>query len=257
MLALIAFLLMQMSNVPTTGNVLATPQPAATTDPLFVFHATKADLAEGRHLFEVKCSSCHGAHLQGSAQGPPLAGLDIQAFDFMLRTGRMPSQVSFEQEMHQQARFPPDKERDIIDYVLSTSGGNKVLPHVTLHFDKGSLATGRHVWEENCEMCHAATGEGNSVDYRDVAPSVMDASPQVVADAVRFGPDVMPRFGPDVIDQARLDDLASYVWFLQHGKYNPGGLRLSNWGPVDEGFMLWAVAMPLLVLLVRRIGSTE
>jgi ubiquinol-cytochrome c reductase cytochrome c subunit len=66
----------------------------------------------------------------------------------------------------------------------------------------------------------------------------------------------MPRFGPQVIDQRHLDDLASYVWYLQHAQYNPGGLQLANWGPVSEGFIAWTVGIGLLVLLVRRIGST-
>jgi ubiquinol-cytochrome c reductase cytochrome c subunit len=85
----------------------------------------------------------------------------------------------------------------------------------------------------------------------------MDATPQDLADAVRYGPDVMPRFGPNVIDQRHLDDLASYVWYLQHAKYNPGGLQLANWGPVSEGFMAWTFGIGLLVLLARRIGSVE
>lgn len=257
MLAILALLLLQMSTVPSTGNVLATPQPAQTTDPNFVAHASADDLREGRHLFDIKCATCHGMSLQGSAQAPPLVGVEVQAVDFMLRTGRMPAHVAFEQEYHKMPRFTPAQVRDIVAYVMHDSTGNKVLPHVTLKLDKESLATGRHVYEENCEQCHAATGEGNSVDYRDVAPSLMDATPQDLADAVRYGPDVMPKFGPDVIDQNRLDDLASYVWYLQHAKYNPGGLRLANWGPVDEGFMLWTFGMGLLVLLVRRIGSTD
>lgn len=256
-LALIAaILLLQQSNVPSTGNVLATPQPAASFDPLYVLRASQSDLREGERLFNTHCTSCHGAVLQGTAQGPPLIGIDVQAVDFELRTGRMPAAVPFQQEMHKLPFFPPDQIRNIVSYVMSKSNGNKVLPTVTVRGDDESLKRGREVWEANCQQCHSATAHGDSVGYANVAPSLMDSTPQDLADAVRYGPDVMPRFGPQVIDQRHLDDLASYVWYLQHAQYNPGGLQLANWGPVSEGFIAWTVGIGLLVLLVRRIGST-
>lgn len=215
------------------------------------------DVQQGERLFNTHCSSCHGLSLQGTAQGPPLVGIDIQDIDFELRTGRMPTAVPFEQETHKAPYFPQSKIDDIIGYVMSKSDGNKQLPAVTIHSDMQSIAAGRQVYEENCEQCHAATGHGNAVDYADVAPSLMDSSPQDLADAVRYGPDVMPRFGPNVIDQAHLDDLASYVRYLQNGQYNPGGLQLANWGPVSEGFVAWVFGIGLLVLLARRIGTVE
>lgn len=255
--AIAAAILMQMSSVPSSGNVLATPQPTQSADPFFALHPSRGDLRQGARLFNTRCTSCHGMHLQGTAQGPPLIGVDIQDVDFELRTGRMPAAVPFEQEMHKLPYFPPRQVRDIVSYVMSKSDGNKVLPTVTLRSDTESIKTGRNVYEENCEQCHAATGRGNAVDYADVAPSLMDATPQDLADAVRYGPDVMPKFGPNVIDQRQLDDLASYVWYLQHAKYNPGGLQLANWGPVSEGFVAWTFGIGLLVLLARRIGSVE
>ena len=258
MLAIIvSVLLLQASNVPSSGNVLATPQPAATFDPLYVLHASASDVREGERLFNTHCTSCHGAVLQGTVQGPPLIGVDVQNVDFELRTGRMPAAVPFEQEMHKLPFFPPQQVNDIVTYVMSKSNGNKVLPSVTLHTDDRSLETGREVFEANCQQCHSATGHGASIGYANVAPGLMDATPQDLADAVRYGPDVMPKFGPNVIDQARLDDLASYVSYLQHAKYNPGGLQLANWGPVSEGFITWTFGIGLLVLLARRIGSID
>jgi ubiquinol-cytochrome c reductase cytochrome c subunit len=255
--ALAAMLLLQTSSVPSSGNALATPQPTESTNPYFALHPSPADLREGEHLFNTRCTSCHGMNLQGTDQGPPLIGIDVEAIDFELRTGRMPAPVPFEQEMHKVPYFPPRQIRNIVAYVMSKSNGNKILPTVTLRNDPESIRSGRQVYDENCGQCHAATGHGNSVHYANVAPSLMDATPQDLADAVRYGPDVMPRFGPNVIDQRHLDDLASYVWYLQHAKYNPGGLQLANWGPVSEGFMAWTFGIGLLVLLARRIGSVE
>jgi len=219
--------------------------------------APQGDVHVGRRLFNIHCTTCHGMNLQGTAHGPPLIGIGIQAVDFQLRTGRMPAAAPWEQEMRKAPFFSPRQIQDIETYVMSRSAGNTVLPTVTIRSDTESLRRGRQVWEENCEQCHAATGAGNSVDYSDVAPSLMDETPQEIADAVRDGPDVMPKFGPNVIDQRDLDDLASYISFLQHAKYNPGGLQLANWGPVSEGFMAWVFGMGLLVLLIRRIGTTD
>lgn len=258
MIALLAaILLLQMSNVPSSGNVLATPQPRETFDPLYVLHAGANDVREGERLFNTHCTSCHGGNLQGTAQGPPLIGIEVEAVDFELRTGRMPAAVPFEQETHKLPYFPAQQVRDIVSYVMAKSPGNKVLPTVTLRGDDETIRIGRQVFAANCEQCHSATGHGDSVGYADVAPSLMDATPQDLAEAVRYGPDVMPRFGPNVIDQKHLDDVASYVWYLQHAKYNPGGLQLANWGPVSEGFMAWTFGIGLLVFLARRIGSVE
>ena len=210
--ALAAILLLQTSSVPSSGNVLATPQPQQTFDPLYALHANANDLREGERLFNTHCTSCHGAHLQGTAQGPPLINVEIEGADFELRTGRMPAPVPFQQEFHKLPYFPPQQVRDIVSYVMSHSTGNKVLPTVTLRGDMESISTGRRVYEANCEQCHNATGHGDAVGYADVAPSLMDSTPQDLADAVRYGPDVMPKFGPSVIDQSRLDDLAAYVW---------------------------------------------
>lgn len=255
--AAITIVLFQLTSVPSSGNVLATPQPARGDDPLYVLHASRQDLRVGEHLFRTNCSACHGLHLQGTAEGPSLRHADVQDVDFQLRTGRMPAPVPFEQEMHKPAYFPPGKMRDVVAYVMSKSTGNTILPTVTVQSGDPALRRGRRLFEANCEQCHSASGHGDSVGFSEVAPSLMQASPQDLADAVRYGPGVMPRFGPTVIDQKSLNDLASYVWYLQRAKYNPGGLQLANWGPTSEGFIAWIFGIGLLVVLARRIGSID
>jgi ubiquinol-cytochrome c reductase cytochrome c subunit len=119
------------------------------------------------------------------------------------------------------------------------------------------LRKGRAVYAENCEQCHGVGARGDAVGYQDVAPDLMDSTPIEIAEAVRMGPDVMPRFGPKIIDDRNLNDLIVYVQFLQRGQYNPGGLALANLGPASEGFVAWTVGLGLLVLLARRIGSVD
>lgn len=254
-------LLMQDTVVPSSGNVLANPASLAPVDPAYPAHATAQQIKTGGQLFNVHCASCHGLNLQGTAQAPPLVGVDAQDVDFMVRTGRMPAEVPFEQEMHHVPQFNAEQIQELVDYVVSKSAGEKMLPEVNVpdlnRTPPEMLRKGREVYEENCEQCHAATGRGDSVGYADVAPELTDATPLEIAEAVRMGPDVMPAFGKKIIPDKNLDALISYVQYLQRGKYNPGGLQLANWGPVSEGFVAWTFGLGLLVLLIRRIGSTE
>ena len=209
---------------------------------------------EGRQLFAVHCATCHGVNLQGSSQGPPLINVDAIDVDFELSTGRMPASIPFEQEEHKKPLFTPAQIDALVQFVSSKSSGSSWLPTTIA---RGDAVRGRSIYEENCEQCHGATGHGDAVGYQNVAPELMNATPRQIVEAVRMGPDVMPKFGPAIIDDRNLSDLVSYVGFLQHGQYNPGGLQLANWGPVPEGFIAWVFGVGLLVLLARRIGTTE
>lgn len=208
----------------------------------------------GHLLFDVHCSSCHGLQLQGSAQGPPLLDASAARVDFMLRTGRMPALVPWEEEFHKSRPFSHAQIALLVKYVMSRSHGNPQLPSLRL---PGNLERGREIYAENCEQCHAATGRGDSVGYAEAAPSLMQASPIVIAEAMRTGPSVMPRFGKHVIDRRGVDDVITYIGWLKRSRYNAGGLGLGNWGPASEGFIVWFAGIGLLLLLVRRIGTTD
>lgn len=87
----------------------------------------------------------------------------------------------------------------------------------------------------------------------------MQTAPEQIAEAVRSGPGEMPRFGPDVMTDGKLDDLVSFVEYLQHEKssYNPGGLQLANVGPVAEGFVAWIFGLGALLLFALSVGSRD
>ncbi|HEV7178531.1 MAG TPA: c-type cytochrome [Candidatus Baltobacteraceae bacterium] len=217
--------------------------------------AATAQQNQGKLLFENRCTSCHGLYLQGSPDGPPLIGKSAAAVDFMLRTGRMPAAVAWEQTIAQKPQFDDERIRAIVAYVVFAGHGNPALPNPL----PGNVAGGRALFAENCQSCHGITGHGASVGYAQVAPSLMSAAPEQIAEAVRIGPGVMPTFGTDVIAPSELDDIVSYVGMLQNRSRanNPGGLQLANIGPVAEGFVAWFFGIGLLVLLCRRIGTTD
>lgn len=214
--------------------------------------------ASGHDLYDVHCSSCHGAALQGTMRAPALVNVDAAKVDFMLRTGRMPSQDTNEQQWRKTPRLTAEQIGAIESYVASRSSGEKIVdvpspPPTTAQ----SLSRGRAVYEEHCEQCHAAGGYGNgAVGYHNVAPSILNSDSKTIAEAVREGPDVMPKFGPRVIDDAALADLSAYVRYLQKTPDNPGGAAMDNWGPVAEGLAAWFAGIGVLVLVARRIGDT-
>lgn len=209
----------------------------------------------GRALYDTHCSSCHGAHLQGSADGPPLFAKSAADVDFMLRTGRMPASVSWQQPLQRAPQFDDARIRALVTYVTTAGRGVAMLPVVSV----GNATRGRALYAENCQACHGVTAHGASVGGSEVAPSLMWVAPQQIAEAVRVGPGVMPSFGSDVVKRRDLDDVVTYVALLQRQSYanNPGGLQLANVGPVAEGFVAWVFGIGLLVLLCRCIGTAE
>jgi ubiquinol-cytochrome c reductase cytochrome c subunit len=211
--------------------------------------------SQAKRLYENRCSSCHGLSLQGSSNGPPLIGKSAADVDFMLRTGRMPAAVAWEQPAAQRPEFDDGEIRALVAYVVLVGQGSPALP--TLR--PGNVVRGRAAFAQNCAACHGVTGRGASVGYSEVAPSLAAAAPMVVAEAVRVGPGVMPAFGHDVISASDLDDVVAYVALLQRRSRaeNPGGVSLGNVGPVAEGFVGWLFGLGLLVLLCRRIGTTD
>jgi mono/diheme cytochrome c family protein len=98
-----------------TGGVYAafTPADAAKQD-------DASEIAKGKALFLVGCSSCHGMNgegittKRGKQLGPPLVGVGAAAVDFQVGTGRMP--------MAQPGAQAPRKK------VLSASSGRTSPP---------------------------------------------------------------------------------------------------------------------------------
>jgi ubiquinol-cytochrome c reductase cytochrome c subunit len=112
------------------------------------------------------------------------------------------------------------------------------------------------VFAANCQACHGAVGQGATVGEGAEAPPLYPASELDIAEAVRVGPDPMPRFDPDLLDQYDLDSLVKYVVWLRHPP-DLGGLSMGHVGPVAEGFVAWVVGLGTLVLVIRAIGTRE
>jgi ubiquinol-cytochrome c reductase cytochrome c subunit len=216
-------------------------------------HAATAAQAGGRGqtLYQQNCASCHGQQGQGTQRGPTLIGVGAASADFYLSTGRMP----ITDEQRNPGRGKPAFGRTDIDalvaYVASLGGG-PAIPDVDPA--AGRLADGEQLYQENCAACHSATGTGGALTSGQVAPSLAQATPVQVAEAIRVGPGAMPRFPPQALNDPQVDSITAYVGRLQEGG-NRGGWDLGRIGPVTEGLVAWVVGLGLLLWVVRRLGK--
>lgn len=176
----------------------------------------------------------------------------------MLDTGRMPAAAPGVNEIHRQSIFTRAQIAQLVEYVASLSSlpARTSLPRVV----SGDAVAGGKLFTENCAQCHGAAGEGDSVGSDNVAPSLAGATAEEIGEAIRIGPGVMPRFGRDVLSDRNVDDIASYLNYMQSQGSAPkgpnsGGFSLSHVGPVAEGFVAWVFGLGALVLFIRRIGS--
>jgi ubiquinol-cytochrome c reductase cytochrome c subunit len=204
----------------------------------------------GSDLYAQSCAGCHGADLRGrKGQGPALRGVGAAAVDFYLSTGRMPLADPTDEPVRADPEF---SRRDIQALVAYVSGfGGPAIPAVDP--DRGDVARGKEAFTESCAGCHQVLGRGGIVTGAFV-PSLTDATPRQLAEAVRVGPYLMPPFGERQIDQRELDDIAAYVRASRHPD-DRGGWGIGNIGPVPEGMIAWLLAGVVLLGVVRLLGE--
>lgn len=218
-------------------------QPALADDPVLV--------AEGRDLFVVGCSSCHGVEGEGTDNGPRIVDAGEAAADFQLRTGRMPAADVEGQQPTKPVAYSDDEIRALVAYVGSLGDG-PLIPDVDA--SRGDLARGGELYRANCAACHNAAGIGGALSYGSEAPSVLHVHPTQVGEAMRTGPGQMPTFGPDTFTPQDLDDIARHIEELSDPSHR-GGLSLGGAGPVTEGFVAVLFALGGIVLALRWITA--
>ena len=216
-------------------------------------HARAATpMSHGAQLFAVHCSSCHGAQLEGSANGPPLLTVSRMAMEFYLTTGRMPATVSGIQDMRRTPMLSPIQIDAIVGYVMSRSHGEQREVRVN---GSGNVQSGRALFIANCSACHGATGKGGSVGYGWLAPNLDADTPIQIGEAIRTGPGVMPTFDRRTLTNAQVNDILRYVAMLQTHPRQAGGVAFGNIGAVAEGMLAWVLGLGLIVIVCRIIGT--
>src|SRR6185437_3452100 len=207
-------------------------------------------VSSGRALFESSCASCHGMNAQGiPGRGPSLHGVGALAADFYLQTGRMPLPSPRAQPLRSSHAFPQSQIKALVAYVASFGGP----PVPVVHPRRGSLSEGQRLFGLDCAGCHTIQGQGGIVTGA-VVPSLNQATPTQIAQAIRIGPYVMPRFGPGELSDGQIDSIARYIQSTQHPE-DRGGWGIGRIGPIPEGMVAWLLAAAALLLVARLLGE--
>lgn len=202
----------------------------------------------GRELFVRSCASCHGPGGEGTAYGPDITDAGAAAFDFQLRTGRMPLPAPGAPTVRKPPAFGARAIAALVAFG-ATLGEGPPVPNVYLV--PGDLGLGARLFRENCAPCHGATANGGAVGGNAFAPSLHASAPLDVAEAMVTGPGQMPVFG---FSDSERDAIVTYVVHLQEQR-DPGGLDIGGIGPVPEGFVAWTVGLGALVAAVVFVAG--
>jgi ubiquinol-cytochrome c reductase cytochrome c subunit len=150
-------------------------------------------------------------------------------------------------------RHAPAYDPDTVDALVAFVGRLVADPGPRIpDVAPGDVAKGGEVFRENCAACHAWSGGGGALLHRE-APPIQASTPVQTAEVVRVGSGQMPAFGQAALTKEQLDDLVSYVEYLDDPR-DRGGQSLHHLGPVAEGAMS-LVALGVVLLLCRWIGD--
>lgn len=222
--------------------------------------ADEALIEEGRKLFTVGCSSCHGLNAEGivtengNNYGPPLAGVGAASVWFQLSTGRMPLQQPGVQAPPKEPVYTDAEMEAIAAYIASLAPGPGIPSEDMVDPSKGDVAVGRDFFQTNCTACHNFAGSGGALPHGGYAPSLMNTSSLDIYLAMLTGPGQMPVFSDDVITPEQKRDIIAYVDSLKT-QTAYGGSDLGSKGPVTEGLWGWLAGIGLLVLVTVWIAS--
>jgi ubiquinol-cytochrome c reductase cytochrome c subunit len=216
----------------------------------------------GAALYAASCSQCHGVNGAGRSApreesgvgdvagvGPSLRGVGALAADFYLRTGYMPLRNPYDQPRRSRVLFSEQDLRALVAYVASLGPG-PAIPHPDPAL--GSVSAGFSLFVQNCAGCHQVSAAGGYVPDS-VAPPLAADSARQIAEAVRIGPNLMPRFSQSLLTDRQLDSVIAYVRYTD-APYDRGGWSLGHIGPVPEGLVAWFIAAVVLVGVTLTVG---
>jgi ubiquinol-cytochrome c reductase cytochrome c subunit len=220
-------------------------------------HASSASnsdpaIAAGRQLFLQGCATCHGLNGEGGKRAPSLIGVGGAAVDFQVGTGRMPlKEHGPEAESHQQ-EYSDDQIEQMAAYVASLGPGPAIPTN--LHYQDADTAFGGALFRTNCAQCHNFAGSGGALTYGKYAPTLSDATPKQIYEAMITGPENMPVFGDQQITPPQKLAIINYIRTIKT-QADPGGAGLGRIGPVSETVVAWLVGIGVLVLFTLWIGA--
>ena len=215
-----------------------------------------AQVAEGKALFQVTCSSCHGLNGEGTTQGPSLVGVGAAAVEFQMATNRMPMAKPGAQAPRKVVQYTAEEINNIARYV-HTLGPGPDIPNSSAYdysaLTDEDIARGGELFRTNCSACHQAAANGGALPNGKYAPALHGVEPLHIYEAMRTGPQQMPVFSAGAIPD---EDVAAIIGYLKELEQQPSaGFSLGGLGPVTEGFFGWVIGIGGLCLVAVWIAS--
>jgi ubiquinol-cytochrome c reductase cytochrome c subunit len=225
-------------------------------------------VAQGRKLFLVSCSFCHGQNGEGVRSqdgehqlGPSLIGVGAAAVDFQVGTGRMPMSQPGAQVPNKPRAFSDEEVAALAAYVATLGPGPAIptksdysLDGMTESQKQDAIARGGQIFLTNCTACHNFEGSGGAMPRGGYAPKIRGVDPKHIYEAMLTGPQNMPNFTNGNLSPDEKRDVIAYLGSLNQMK-EYGGFGLGGLGPVSEGLAAWLVGLGLCVAFAVWIAA--
>jgi ubiquinol-cytochrome c reductase cytochrome c subunit len=246
-----------------TGGLHTAFTPATAEDSV----SSAEDVAKGRELFLVGCSSCHGKNGEGietdrgTWYGPSLIGVGAAAVDFQVGTGRMPMAAPGQQAPVKQQAYNEEEIAQLAAFV-ATLGPGPAIPSPeeydpeTIPEDEReeAIVRGGEFFRTNCTACHNFAASGGALPGGKYAPSLVGVEPRHIYEAMLTGPQQMPVFSDEVLTPEQKRDIIAYLQSIEENP-NYGGAAMGSLGPVSEGLFAWVIGIGSMVGFAIWIAS--
>jgi ubiquinol-cytochrome c reductase cytochrome c subunit len=243
------------------GYALLSPAQAESTG------SDTDDVAAGRELFLVGCSSCHGKNGEGVVDkngnnyGPSLVGVGAAAVDFQVGTGRMPMAAPGQQAPVKRVAYSDEEISQLAAFVASLGPGPAIPDEENYDPEaipederEEAIVRGGEFFRTNCTACHNFAASGGALPDGKYAPSLIGVEARHIYEAMVTGPQQMPVFSDDVLLPEQKRDVIAYLKSIEEQpKY--GGSTLGSYGPVAEGMFAWIGGIGVLVGFAVWIAS--
>lgn len=218
-----------------------------------------SQVEEGRKLFLVGCSTCHGTNGEGITTdrgnnlGPSLVGVGAAAVDFQVGTGRMPMAQPGAQAPRKDVAYTDEETAALAAYV-ATLGPGPAIPDETDYSLQGldseaqeaAIVRGGQLFLTNCTACHNFEGSGGAMPRGGYAPKIRGVEPKYIYEALLTGPQNMPSFSNGNLTPEEKRDIIAYLETLDESAA-VGGFGMGGLGPVAEGMFAWVLGIGTLV----------
>jgi ubiquinol-cytochrome c reductase cytochrome c subunit len=225
-------------------------------------------VAQGRELFLVGCSFCHGQNGEGISTarpgyqvGPSLVGVGAAAVDFQVETGRMPMANPSAQAPRKKPVYTDEETAALAAYVASLGPGPAIPTEEEYSIDglseaerEEAISRGGQLFLTNCTACHNFNGSGGAMPRGGYAPSLKGVEDKHIYEALLTGPQTMPVFSNGNLSPEDKRDVIAYLNSLEETP-EYGGFSLGGLGPVAEGLFAWVVGIGGLVVAAFWIAS--